>query len=91
MADEFPRENPYAGDQRVPMNHRVLESIPARVAALSGELVDAGYNARQVSQAELIQAVLHFHLPRGADDARELVQRWAMVKAAPPAKRPTRG
>lgn len=85
---EFPAENPFARDKRVPMNHRVLESIPARVAALSEELEAAGYGARQVSQAELIQAVLHFYLPASADDARDLVQRWALLKAAPPAKRP---
>lgn len=84
---EIPTENPYAGDRRVPMNHRVLESIPARVAALSEELVDAGYAARQVSQAELIQAVLHFHTPSSVDEARILVQRWALLKGAPPVKR----
>lgn len=83
---EFPTENPYSRDKRVPMNHRVLESIPARVAELSEQLTEAGYSPRQVSQSELIQAVLHFYLPTSVEDASELVRLWGALKAAPPGR-----
>jgi hypothetical protein len=84
---ELPSENPYAGDRRVPMNHRVYESIPRRLAQLSKELVEAGYSSRLASQAELAQAILHFGMPTSAEESAQLLQRWAVLKAAPPARR----
>jgi hypothetical protein len=84
---ELPTENPYAGDRRVPMNHRVYETFPQQLADLSQQLVDAGYSPRQASQAELLQMILHDSMPRSVEDAARRMQRWALVKAAPPARR----
>jgi len=84
---ELPTENPYAGVRRVPMNHRVYETFPQQLAELSEQLVDAGYSPRQASQAELLQMILHDSMPRSVDEAARRMQLWALVKAAPPARR----
>lgn len=77
--------NPYRRQKRRPMNHLVLEGIPARLAQLSAELIDAGYPERSASQAQLTQAILHAGMPQGPDDAGELVQRWVVLTAGGPA------
>jgi hypothetical protein len=84
---ELPTENPYAGVRRVPMNHRVYEAFPQQLAELSQQLTDAGYSPRQASQAELLQMILHDSMPRSVDEAARRIQLWALVKAAPPARR----
>jgi len=76
--------NPYRGQKRKPMNHLIYERIPARLAQLSGELVDAGYPERSVSQAQLTQAILHSGLPADRDAAGELMQRWILLTSAGP-------
>jgi hypothetical protein len=84
---ELPTQNPYAGDRRVPMNHRVYETFPRRLAELSQELMEAGYPSRQASQAELLQMILHDSMPGTVDEAARRMQLWALVKAAPPVRR----
>lgn len=83
---ELPSENPYAGVRRVPMNHRVYDVFPTQLAELSQQLIDAGYSPRQASQAELLQMILHDSMPRTMDEAAQRMQRWALVKSAPPAR-----
>jgi len=75
--------NPYRRQKRRPMNHLALEGIPARLAQISAELVDAGYPERSASQAQLTQAILHAGMPQGREAAGELVQRWALLTAGP--------
>lgn len=80
----MPSENPYARDRRIAMNHRVYESLSARLAELSQTLIDAGYSPRTVSQAELLQMILHDSTPRSVDDAAPRLQAWGLLKSAPP-------
>lgn len=80
----LPAENPYARDHRIAMNHRVYETLSARLAELSQALVEAGYSPRTVSQAELLQMILHDSTPRGIDDAAPRLQAWGLLKSAPP-------
>src|SRR5512144_1707376 len=86
-AVELPTANPYAGERRVPMNHRVYQTFPQQLAELSQQLIDAGYSPRQASQAELLQMILHDSMPQSVEEAARRMQLWAMVKAAPPAPR----
>lgn len=80
----MPSENPYARDRRIAMNHRVYETLSARLAELSQALVDAGYSPRTVSQAELLQMILHDSTPLGVEDAEPRLQAWALLKSARP-------
>ncbi len=74
------RSNGYAASRRVAMNHRVREPVAARLAALVEELRESDYPA---SQAELLQALIHFRLPE-RDEATRLVERWRALVNAPP-------
>lgn len=80
-----PLVNRYARDKRVQFNHRLYETFARTFHELSCELIEEGYPPAQVSQAELLAAVLHFGMPATADEAKTLIQRWGQVKAAPPA------
>ena len=74
------QSNAYAGSRRVAMNHRVREPLAARLAALVEELRESDYPA---SQAEVLQALIHFRLPE-LDEAVRLVERWRALVNAPP-------
>lgn len=76
--------NPYARDRRVQFNHRLPETFSHELAATSGELEDRGWPRSQASIAELLQAVLHFHAPKTAEEAEALLGRWGVVKSLPP-------
>lgn len=78
------RFNPYAGQKRVATTYRLLEGLAARPGHLSDALVDAGWEARQVSANELMQLFLHFRFPETPDEAEPLIQAWGMLKSSPP-------
>ena len=75
--------NPYAGEKRRPMNHLVFEGISGRLRELSDALVTAGYSSRSASQAQLTQAILHFHMPADAEAAGSLIGEWTALTAVP--------
>lgn len=70
--------NPYRGSVLRPMNHRVYAPLAARLAELATQLDTEGY---RVSQAELLQAILHFQTPDDSAAARSLVRRWRRLLA----------
>lgn len=85
-----PGGNPYAGEKRRPMNHLIFEGISGRLRDLSSGLVEQGYAARSCSQAQLTQAILHFHMPVDAEAAGELIAAWTALTAVPIPSNPYR-
>lgn len=83
--------NPYAGQKRRPMNHLVYEGLSGRLRELSEALIDAGYGKRDASQAQLTNAILHFHMPADRDAAGELIAEWNALTAVPIPSNPYRG
>jgi hypothetical protein len=80
--DDRPTFNPYTGQKRTSMTHRVFEGIKREIAERSDELTEAGWP--HASQAELVQAILHFGMPADMEAAGRLLQDWGAVKLAPP-------
>lgn len=99
-----PECNPYFGEQEVRMTHRVYESIPGRLAAVSAALVEYGFRPRQAGQAHVLLAFLHSphslpDLPDSDDpsyaarveEAAQVLHAWHGMLALPPTPRATGG
>lgn len=71
--------NPYEGERRVNLGHRVPGALHDRVLELAAGAAAEGVPARLASGAQLTQALLHFCLPSEPDDVAELLRRWAML------------
>jgi len=82
--------NPYSGQKRRAMNHLIFEGISRQLRELSGQLIKQGYLARSASQAQLTNAVLHFHMPPDSAAAGELVGEWMALTAVPVPSNPYR-
>jgi hypothetical protein len=73
----------YAGARKMTVTTRIYpplwEAYEAHTVALQAW-------RRRTTRAELVNAVLHLHLPRSAEEARALLERFhAELRAAPPA------
>jgi len=77
-----PQTNPYARMRKVQAPVRLFPPLWERLDEIVRELSDEGL---EVDKTALLNAVLHFEGPTGADEARELVNRWRALLARPPA------
>jgi len=73
------------------MNHLVYTGISGRLRELSEALIAGGYGARDASQAQLTQAILHFYMPQDAEAAGDLIADWSALTAVPIPSNPYRG
>lgn len=76
--------NPYAGMRKLQAPVRLFPPLWDRLEGLVHELRAEGL---EVDKTALLNAALHFYGPADTDQARELVNRWRMLLARPPAPR----
>jgi hypothetical protein len=65
--------DPYAGSPKITVNMRATKELWDRLGALSRELEAQEF---RTSRTELTEALWHFHAPRDAAGARELIRRY---------------
>jgi hypothetical protein len=75
-ADVSPGD-PYAGSPKIAVNMRATKQLWDQLGALTRELEGEGL---RTSRTELTEALWHFHAPRDATAARELVRRYRRVR-----------
>ena len=75
-ADVSPGD-PYAGSPKIAVNMRATKQLWDQLGALTRELEGEGL---RTSRTELTEALWHFHAPRDAAAARELVRRYRRVR-----------
>jgi hypothetical protein len=69
--------DPYAGSPKIAVNMRATKQLWDQLGALTRELEGEGL---RTSRTELTEALWHFHAPRDATAARELVRRYRRVR-----------
>jgi hypothetical protein len=72
-ATDEPAGDPYAGSPKIAVNMRATKELWDRLGALTRELEAQEF---RTSRTELTEALWHFHAPRDAAGARELVRRY---------------
>lgn len=69
--------DPYAGSPKIAVNMRATKELWDHLGALTRELEAEGF---RTSRTELTEALWHFHAPRDAAGARELVRRYRRAR-----------
>jgi hypothetical protein len=69
--------DPYAGSPKIAVNMRATKELWDHLGALTRELEADGF---RTSRTELTEALWHFHAPRDAAGARELVRRYRRAR-----------
>lgn len=69
--------DPYGGSPKIAVNMRATKELWDRLGALTRELEGEGF---RTSRTELTEALWHFHAPRDAAQARELVRRYRRAR-----------
>jgi hypothetical protein len=69
--------DPYAGSPKIAVNMRATKELWDHLGALTRELEAEGF---RTSRTELTEALWHFHSPRDAAGARELVRRYRRAR-----------
>ena len=69
--------DPYAGSPKISVNMRATKELWDRLGVLTRELEGQGW---RTSRTEITEALWHFHAPREAAGALELVRRYRRVR-----------